>query len=245
MTIDHSAALTDRARSFLGDGILSPRWSRGVTASEVVIDNSIGEEMKEIAKRFGDELIEFDSSFGGRVVLIYGGVLEGELELGCGAGETVLRRKPDGGLFARVARHDSAQCSIVMATDGRLGCSWSDEFHPLFDSVADFIEDCTRWNLVRTWRYVAIVDADVDSLGEIPALLELEESLSGSLSSWWSGDDVAVVCHCFLNPGREPSRQVMVLTAGDARTSSLRHDLARAGCGERQFLPADIRGRVK
>jgi hypothetical protein len=103
----------------------------------------------------------FDKTYRGISVFSLGGPLKGELRLGIN-GERPIWRADHGVEIFRCGVHHAIQCAIVASIDGRLGCSWSGEFTPLFDSVELFIENAAAWATVQGWRYVAVGDISAD-----------------------------------------------------------------------------------
>jgi hypothetical protein len=188
-------------------------------------------------------MVRFDERYGGRVIPVSGGVLAGSLTLGCGA-RPALRRSSGGKPVFQMARHDSAQCAVVMSADGAVGCSWATEFHPLFDSIEHLIEDCAAWRQIRGWKYVAISDVNpsrvVAAIGDISP----DESASGESAKWWVEGGIAAVSHPYLNPGRGSSMQVAVLAASAEHAQRVKRALEAEGLGDQGATAASLWGVV-
>ncbi|MEK8225438.1 hypothetical protein NKG05_03830 [Oerskovia sp. M15] len=134
----------------------------------------------------------FARSYAGRYFEVEGGTLDGSIHLGGGAPPTV-RLSRDGAPMLDAARHDMAQCQIVLSEAGQVGCSWTDEFHLLFDSVENFIEDCALWREHYGWWYAATL---IDDPARIHTLLGGVRRRSFSSAAGSSG------CSAVTSPSR-------------------------------------------
>lgn len=146
----------------------------------------------------------------GRSLDVVGGPLSGRVVLGCGVNPS-LRRSWDGIVMFRAARHCDAQCDVVISENGAFGCSWSDEFHVLFDSVEKFIEDCAAWEEFRGWHYAARLDGELSKLLGLIDEVVMDPILPGGSSTWWIGRNIAIGSHPYLNPARSANNQSTVL----------------------------------
>ncbi|WP_152645123.1 hypothetical protein [Kitasatospora griseola] len=231
-----------RAFEFL-NGCTRTNTSGGPTGRDEI---SVAPELAETAETTEEaiaRMVFFDEHYGGRIIPVRGGVLAGLLTLGTGARPSVLRSTGGEPMF-RIGRHNSAQCAIVMSGDGRIGCSWSFEFHPLFDSIEKFIEDCSAWNQIRGWQYVAIADAiPVDIVTAIDDL-HPDEFASGEKVKWWTSSRIAITSHPYLNPARS-SEQVAILAASEIESTRIREALERKGYGSQGALAASLRKVVE
>ncbi|MFF4155900.1 hypothetical protein [Streptomyces sp. NPDC001678] len=236
-----SRGLSEWALSFVD---ACPKVSLGGSfrrESVALNDSLIGAEGD--LERMLSKMARFEERYGGLVVPVRGGVLAGSLTLGFGATPAV-RRSDDGEPIIRMASHDSAQCAIVMSADGRVGCSWSGEFHHLFDSVEHLIEDCAAWHRIRGWWYAAVSDFDQDLVMSAAGGGALDDSVSGEKAQWRRADGIAVVSHPYLNPGRGASVQVAVLAADALKREWLKRKLESHGFGGQGETAASLLGRV-
>jgi hypothetical protein len=184
----------------------------------------------------------FDRRYRGISVLSYGGPLEGEVRLGID-GDRPIWRTPDGLEVCRFGRHPAIQCAVVISIDGRLGCSWTGEFTPLFDSVVLFIENAAAWAAVRSWRYVAVGDVSVEVVLDRLDSMTVDASASGRLATWWASPDCAMTAQRWLNPGRGSDPQVCVLARTRVAFDESRRRLGGLpGAGPFLFTAADVRG---
>ena len=190
----------------------SPNDSLGL--AEVVADDDLA--------MAGQAAIAFDLAYRGLSVVSLGGPLEGEVRLGVNGRRPVRNAGPGLTVF-RCASHPTIQCSIVSTVDGRIGCSWSNEFTPLFDSVGHFLENAAAWGNVQGWRYVAVGDVARESVVHVLGDIDVVVPASGEMSGWWVGSDIAVVFQQYLNPSRSRHPQVFVL----ARTLSSAKEAGR------------------
>ncbi|MER6299584.1 hypothetical protein ABT247_08420 [Kitasatospora sp. NPDC001539] len=237
-----SRELSERASKFLDDCTRVDAWAGPIRREMIAVNADLvraGDGIDEALSR----IVRFDALYGGRVIPVSGGVLAGSLTLGCGS-RPVLRRSSDGRLVFQMARHDSAQCAVVMSADGAAGCSWSTEFHPLFDSIEHLIEDCAAWRQIRGWKYVAISDFDPSLVMAAIGDLSLDESASGESAKWWIGGGIAVVSHPYLNPGRGASMQVAVVAASAQHAERVKKTLEAEGLGDRGVTAASLWGAV-
>lgn len=192
----------------------------------------------------------FDRAFSGWVIDSAGGVLEGALALGCSVGHKggylppMLRRGDTGEVYFRMGSHDTAQCAIVMSSDGAVGALWSREFQQLFDSPQHLVEDSALWSELAGWRYVAVLESDPAVVLEWFGPLSLDAAASGQVASWWMGDGLAVVAHPYLTPQSRPRRQVHVLASDDGSHRSARILLEDRGEGRRCRLAEEFWGVV-
>ena len=193
---------------------------------------------------------EFDRSFSGCLIDIAGGVLEGVLALGCSVDlkgsylAPKVRSGRDGAAYFRMGRHDTAQCAIVMSSDGRVGALWLDDFQPLFDSPEYLIEDCALWSEIVGWKYVAVSESDVTMVLEWLGPLSVQDGASTTGASWWRGAGIALVAHPYLSPQRDSRRQVFVLASAGDRYRWARNVLEENGYGERCRLAEELWGTV-
>lgn len=238
-----SNELSDRAANFLDACVRTDAWAGPIRRETIAVDDALvdaGGGIDEALSR----MVLFDERFGGRVISVIGGVLVGSLTLGCGARPSLWRSAGGEPVF-RMAQHDSAQCAIVMSSSGQVGCSWSSEFHPLFDSIEHFIEDCAAWRQIRGWQYVAISDFDPGRVVGAVGAISPDKSASGEIARWWMADGVAVVAHPYLNPGRGSARQVAVLAADTLRSERVKEQLEVAGFGGQGSTAASLSGIVE
>lgn len=217
--LDAPRGLSDRALRFIreltwrvpGAGeTADPRWPAGCD-----VDRSA---MMSTARSFA-------RGYAGRYVEVEGGPLEGSIVLGGGTRPTV-RLSSDGAPMLDAARHDTAQCQIVLSERGQLGCSWTDEFQLLFDSVEDFVEDCALWREHHGWWYAATPSDDPAPIHTILGRRATERLQLGSRVEWLLGSDVAVASHPFLT------------SIAPRRTAVLARD-ERGAVGLRQLLRAN------
>ena len=181
----------------------------------------------------------FEAQYGGLEVTVLGGVLEGKIRFGVGPSDAVWRDRQGVQMF-RCASHPTLQCTIVSAVDGRLGCSWSREFTPLFDSVEVFLRDAAMWRVLQGWTYVAVGALDPARAAD----LGLSPEGPGKGISWWTSPDVVMVAHPYLNPARSPDPQVFVLARNETVKDRVRTRLAASGVGELPFRTGDIFGSI-
>ncbi|MBS2965833.1 hypothetical protein KGA66_22470 [Actinocrinis puniceicyclus] len=184
----------------------------------------------------------FKEYYEGHKIQVPGGALEGSIELTCGP-DPKIRESSNGERFFRVAKHDTAQCSIVMSLSGIIGCSWVDEFHPLFDSIGKFVEDCAAWNDHRGWTYVATVDGPEKELISLFGDFRLDRGASGDLSKWWIRQDIAIVSHPYLNPSRGGGKKVTLL-ALDLECAESAYRVIKTRPSEGSVSPAFINRTV-
>jgi hypothetical protein len=167
--------------------------------------------------------------YAGRGFPVLGGELEGRM--------TMSVRRPvsvwpvEGGLeVVRIAGHETAQCSLVVASDGRFGCSWNRRnFVPLFDSLNLLFEDVAVWGSLQGWHFVGhISEADPARYAAAVGGLSPDASARGFLSGWWFGEGIAMffgrsLTHVdgkppyveFLADSAERARSVAAVLAGD------------------------------
>lgn len=204
--IHEPAELSNRALRFLREGSVA----LGQSEPGVTLDTTgLTPDALDLAAMY-QIVAGYRWDYEGRTLKVAGGPLRGSILLGCGSNPR-LRESRNGVIMFRAARHEHAQCDIVVSEHGEFGCSWGDEFHLLFNSVASFIEDCAIWNELRGWHYVARLDGDfdrvLDVLGEITRQeIKLEES-----AAWRIGDNIAIASYPYLNPARSVNNQTAIL----------------------------------
>lgn len=214
--------LSGRAQTFYG------AHATRVPVPDVVISKEWTEGEDGRWASFTADVQRFNRDFAGLRIPVLGGPLAGEVTLGTRRASPVWRLS-DGMPVFRAADHDSAQCALVISADGVFGCSWAGEFTPLFDSLDGMLEDVAMWGTLQGWHF-AISDAGgsagsvVTRLGDV----RLDEHCSGNMSRWWMGDQVAVSCAPFLNPGRSPRQQISVLVRDRSGASAVRNLLMDA-----------------
>ena len=231
-------SLSERARNFPGitvvnDGI----WQASASAApEIESRWNASPEARHVAERF-------DGEYGGLKITFLGGSFEGEVVLGVTGPEAVWRSQQGVEMF-KCASHPTLQCAIVSAVDRRLGCSWSREFSPLFDSVALLIEDAAMWGSVQGWSYAAAGAFPVEiALEEFPDLIR-DDSASGGLLSWWVSPEVVTAAHQYLSPGRSTHLQVAVLVKTSEAKELVRRALRKNGISELLYAAGEMHGIV-
>jgi hypothetical protein len=137
----------------------------------------------------------------------------------------------------RAARHRDTQCNIAISENGAFGCSWSDEFHVLFDSVERFIEDSAVWEGFRGWHYAARLDGELGRLLGLIDEVVLDPVLSEGSVTWWIGRNIAIGSHPYLNPARSANNQSTVLARHSEDVPGLIEAMRQSGFG----LPAGTR----
>lgn len=137
--------------------------------------------------------------------------------------------------------HATAQCQIVLSEGGQLGCSWTDEFHLLFDSVESFVEDCAIWREHLGWWYAATLSDDPVSIHLLLGQRATERVRLDSGADWPLGRDVAVASHRFLTD-IAPRRTVVL--ARDERGAVGLWRLLRANGVDVPVDPRRFRWRV-
>jgi hypothetical protein len=231
---DLPEGLSDRAlrfvreltwRTAMADGVIEPCWPVGWDG-----DRSA---MLSAARRFARR-------YGGLFVEVEGGPLEGSILLGGGTRPTV-RLSREGTPMLDAAHHDTAQCQIVLSEAGQVGCSWTDEFHLLFDSVENFVEDCALWREHHGWWYAATLSDDPARIHALLGRCAVEELQLGSGVEWLFGSDVAVASHPFLTD-IAPRRTVVL--ARDERGAVELWRLLRANGVDVPVDPRRFRWRV-
>ncbi len=166
----------------MADEAIEPCWPVGWDADRSAMLSTA----RRFARRY--EGLDFE---------VEGGPLEGSILLGGGARPTV-RRSREGTPMLDAARHDTAQCQIVLSEGGQVRCSWTDELHLLFDSVESFVEDCAIWREHHGWWYAATLSDDPVSIHVLLGQRATERVRLDSGTDWLLGRDVAVASHRFL-----------------------------------------------
>ena len=230
--------ISERARNFPGitrvSGPVGRAWAS--PAPEAESRWRASPETLRAAERFDEE-------YGGLKIAVLGGPLEGEIVLGV-AGPEAVWRGPRGVEMFKCATHPTLQCAIVSTVDGRLGCSWSREFNPLFPSVDSFFEDAAMWGSVQGWSYVAVGAFPVEIvLAKFPELTR-DDSASGGLISWWVSPEVVIAVHPYLSPGRSEHPQISVLADTHGAMDLVRRALRATGAGELSFTAGEMHGSV-
>ncbi|GHI40540.1 hypothetical protein [Streptomyces violascens] len=237
-----SRELSSRASNFLDSCVRTDAWEGPIRREMIAVDPGLA-EVGDGTEEASSRMVFFDEHYGGRNIPVSGGVLAGSLALGCGTRPTLLRSTGDGLMF-RMARHDSAQCAIMMSASGQVGSSWSSEFHPLFDSMEHLIEDSAAWHQIRGWHYVAISDFIPSRIVAIIGDVSLDATASGENAKWWLSSKVAIVVHQYLNPGRR-SKQVAILAADELEKVRVEQALEAEGIGDQGSIAASLWGIVK
>ena len=157
----------------------------------------------------------------GAVIPIRGGGLFGWCHIG--ARRFVKLSTPGGVSVVKVAEHNDAQCAIVMALDGRVGVSWTDDFLARYSHLTHFLEAAAVWSGLADWWYAETVQGHPEQvLREIPNCHLLPEA-SGEFVRWWATADYAVYAEPRLaDPAASPVAHVSVM----ARTMDLAQTLA-------------------
>lgn len=211
---------------------LSERAQRFFSANAV---REAGTVLDSVADAWGREEAEgaslavlldtLNSRYGGLRVPVLGGQLEGMIRLGfSGRPDSVW--EGSGLLMARFAEHDTAQCALVVASDGRFGCSWAGEFSPLFESLEAMFEDVAVWGSLRGWRYVAEGDFPADEVCRVLGDMESDPVANGWLARWWFGQGLAVSAAAYLNSRRSSHPLVTVLGESTAVVAEARARIA-------------------
>ena len=182
----------------------------GESESDVILDTSELPLGSVDLARMRQFVAGFRRDYEGRSFVVAGGMLEGSIVLGCGS-NPLLRKSCDGVTMFRAARHEYVQCDIVISEHGTFGCSWGNEFHPLFNSVASFIEDCAIWNKLHGWYYVCSLEGGFDRVLDVLGETTSRSIEIGEFAAWCLGGDIAIATHPFLNPGRNADAQIDVM----------------------------------
>ena len=185
----------------------------------------------------------FDDSYRGISVLSLGGPLKGAVRLGV-YGVRPVWRTEQGMIVFRCGIHPTIQCAVVTSVDGRLGCSWTSEFSPLFDSIQLYIENAAAWAVVQGWRYVAVGDVITSSVLSVFDELSVDPLVSGGLAAWWIAADHAMVTQQRLNPAIGGRPQISILARTPAAKEQARSRLVKTGIDPLAFQTADFIGRV-
>jgi hypothetical protein len=193
--------------------------------------------------RVRQSAIMFDLDYRGLSVVSLGGPLEGKLRLGVNGARPIWRTRQGQGIF-RCGSHAGIQCAVVSSVDGRVGCSWSGEFTPLFDSMRLALENAAAWGSMQGWKYVVVEDAASSSMVDLFDDITSDDAASGELSAWWIGDDHAVVAQQYLNPSRSAHPQVSVLAKTSVAEKEIRHRFASAGVSPVAFQVVEAMGVV-
>lgn len=205
--ISEPAGLSMRAARFLEQSLRAvdqpPPSSIVIDATGLMDESCDLDEIHRLAHAYY-------RGYEGRSLDVVGGPLSGGVVLGCGVNPR-LRSSWDGIVMFRAARHRDAQCDVVISENGAFGCSWSDEFHVLFDSVEKFIEDCAAWKGFRGWHYAARLDGELSGLLGLIDEVVMDPILSGGSVTWWIGRNIAIGSHPYLNPARSVNNQSTVL----------------------------------
>ncbi|MFG1995774.1 hypothetical protein ACGFJ7_37965 [Actinoplanes sp. NPDC048988] len=120
-----------------------------------------------------------------------------------------------------IAQHETVQCTLALASDGRFGCSWNRDFVPLFDSVDAMLEDVAAWGSLQGWYFVGHAsDTDPNELASLLGGLAVDEAAYGELSGWWRGHGIAMSFgrHLTHQPESLPNVQFLADSAEGARS---------------------------
>jgi len=191
------------------------------------------------------ESLQFAASeYVGLEVAVAGGVLHGTVQFLAPQRRGLIRTSA-GSSVVRLARHTDAQCALTLSEDGEFGCSWADDFWPLFDTLEAFVENSAAWASFLGWHYSIILD-ELEPGPVVQALgtPSLDADASGQLSQWWRGPDFAIVAERYLNPKRSAFPQISVLADGPSIASRLREQLKSEFPGSARTFAARTRGIV-
>jgi hypothetical protein len=233
--------LSDRAAEFVRTqgALLSvdqrPAWARPTHADSVVV--GAREDLVTRARQYASE-------YGGLRFAVPGGVLEGQLWLAARRPGVVVRAAADGTYMFLAADHSDAQCALMISESGAFGCSWTDEFGKLFDSVEHMLECVALWHAFTGWTYVTVFGGAPEEVMATLEGLEADESAAGSTAGWWVGTDVAVVVEPYLTPTASPTPQVTVLARDEEVAALVRRRLRDVPGVQSGFSAASLRSTV-
>jgi hypothetical protein len=132
----------------------------------------------------------------------------------------------------------------MISESGAFGCSWSDEFGKLFDSVEHMLECIALWHAFTGWTYVTVFGGTPEEVVATLGGLEADESAAGSTAGWWLGTDVAVVVEPYLTPTVSRRPQVTVLARDEAVAAVVRQRLGDVPGVQSGFTAAALRSAV-
>ena len=187
---------------------------------------------------------EYARQYGGLRFSVPGGVLEGQLWLAARQPGVLIHQTAEGSYTFLAADHDDAQCAFVISESGAFGCSWSDEFGKLFDSVEHMLECICLWNHFIGWKYVSVFDGVPDEVVATLGGLKPDDLAAGSTSNWWLGTDVAVVVEPYLTPTASKTSQVTVLARDGHAAALVKQKLADLATVQSGLIAASLRSEV-
>ncbi len=186
----------------------------------------------------------YASEYGGLRFVVPGGVLTGQLWLAARRPGVFVQAAADGTYMFLAADHSDAQCAFMISETGAFGCSWTDEFGKLFDSVEHMIECIALWHAFTGWTYVTVFGGTPEAVVETLGGLEADESAAGSTAGWWLGTDVAVVVEPYLTPTASRTPQVTVLARDEQVAALVRRRLGDVPGVQNGFTAASLRSTV-
>jgi len=198
---------------------LSARAQQYFNAAAVGDPKAYEEGAIEISGELASLINPINRRYAGQSFRIMGGQMAGRLTLGARRSAPPWRLD-DRLLVVPIAKHETAQCTFVLASDGRFGSSWNRDFRPLFDSLDLMFEDVAVWGSLQGWHYVGYArEADPATFAADVSGLIPDETASGALSGWWLGDGIAMSFRRFLthDETRPPYIELLANSAQRAR----------------------------
>jgi hypothetical protein len=159
----------------------------------------------------------------GVVLPVFGGDLYGWYRIG--ADQADGWTTPDGVPVARIAEHDTAQCALVMALDGRIGVSWSGEFLPRYSHLNHLVEATAMWASFLDWEYADALRCNAGQVVSALAGSDLVPEASGEYVRWWRAADHAVYAEPRLTEANASVVNVSVLARTKEKAMTIRRVL--------------------